>query len=181
MDRRRTDGTSTSAIACMVIHSHADQALYAAGLSYYPRIKTQIKRGRPKLNWICRGLNARRGMARARRRRMALIDRETISILLYVFIISRPSRRFNIGTGTWDECRYSGTEGVGIANPCRGWGRERNRPVRGIGMDGEKEGGKRDDSTDAMSLVGVEIVQRSGVSRIIKWPSEGGTGGVRLA
>lgn len=39
---------------------------------------------------------------------MALIDRETISIPLYVFIISRPSRRFNIETSTWDECRYIG-------------------------------------------------------------------------
>lgn len=127
-------------VRCIVIHPHADRVLYAAGLSYYPRIKTQIKRGWPKLNWICRGQDARRGMARARRRRMALIDRETISILLYVFIISRSSRRFNIETGTWDECRYSGAEGVGIANPCRGWGRERNRPVRGIGMDDEKGG-----------------------------------------
>lgn len=138
MDRRRTDGTSTGAIAYIVNHLHADQVLYAAGLLYYSRIKTQIKCGRPKLNWICRGLDARRGMARARRRRMALIDRETISILLYVFINSRPFRRFNIGTSTWDECCYSGAEGVGIANPCRGWGRERNRPVRDIGMDGEK-------------------------------------------
>lgn len=43
---------------------------------------------------------------------MALIDRETISIPLYVFIISRPSRRFNIGTDTWDECRYFSDEGV---------------------------------------------------------------------
>lgn len=39
---------------------------------------------------------------------MALIDRETISIPLYVFIISRLSRRFNIETSTWDECRYIG-------------------------------------------------------------------------
>lgn len=53
-----------------------------------------------------------RGAARlARRRRMALIDRETISIPLYVFIISRSSRRFNIETGTWDECRYSDAVG----------------------------------------------------------------------
>lgn len=50
MDRRRTDGTSTGAIARIVIHPHADRVLYVSGLSYYPRIKTQIKRGRPKLN-----------------------------------------------------------------------------------------------------------------------------------
>lgn len=43
---------------------------------------------------------------------MALIDRETISIPLYVFIISRPSRRrFNIETSTWDG-GWIGEEGV---------------------------------------------------------------------
>lgn len=85
------------------VHPHADPPPRPIrDLSYYPRIKTQIKRGRPKpkLN-LSSGRDAR-GAARARRRRMALIDRETISIPLYVFIISRSSRRFNIETDTWD-------------------------------------------------------------------------------
>lgn len=85
---------------------------------------------------------------------MALIDRETISILLYVFIISRPSRRFNIGTSTWDECVVIPVPRggrMGIANPCRGWG-SRTEPTGESYRDGRVEEGEEGGRGERMTV-----------------------------